>query len=79
MAQRDSATVNVHLARIPAKQVTNRQRLRGKSFVGFDEIHLIQRPACPRQRGLAGADGADAHYGRVDPGNGVAHDPAQHR
>ncbi len=52
---------------IPLKQLTDGQRLDGKSLVGFDKVHLVQRPAGALQRLAAGAHRADAHHRWVDP------------
>ena len=69
MAQGDGAAVDVDLLAIPLKQLTDGQRLDGKSLVGFDKVHLVQRPAGALQRLAAGAHRADAHHRRVDPGD----------
>ena len=65
--RRDRAAVDVDLLAIPLKQLTDGQRLDGKSLVSFDKIHLVQRPAGALQRFTAGAHRADAHHRWVDP------------
>ena len=62
-----------------SSNLTNGQRLHGKGLVGFDEIHLVQRPAGALQRLAAGAHRADAHHGRVDAGDRRADNSRQHR
>ena len=79
MAQGDGAAVDVDLLAIPLKQLTDGQRLDGKSLVGFDKVHLVQRPAGALQRLAAGAHRADAHHRRVDPGDRRADNARQHR
>lgn len=49
--QGDGAAVDVDLLAIPLKQLTDGQRLDGKSLVRFDKVHLVQRPAGALQRG----------------------------
>ena len=45
MPQRDRSAVDVDPLRIPAQFFAHRQRLRGKGFVSFDQIDLLQPPA----------------------------------
>lgn len=52
VAKRNRTTVYVHLTFIPAEQFANGQRLRGKGFICFNDVHFIQRPACPGQSRL---------------------------
>ena len=79
MAQGDGAAVDVDLLAVPFEQLADGQRLDGKSLVGFDKVHLVQRPAGALQRLAAGAHRADAHHRRVDPGDRRADDARQHR
>ena len=79
MAQGDGAAVNVDLLAVPFEQLADGQRLDGKGLVGFDQIHLVQRPAGALQRLAAGAHRADAHHRRVDPGDRRADNARQHR
>lgn len=50
MSKGDGAAVDVDLLAIPLKQLTDGQRTDGKSLVGFDKVHLVQRPAGALQR-----------------------------
>src|SRR5690606_4637722 len=43
MTDRNGATVYVDLLRVPAELLTHRQRLRGESLVGFDQVDRLER------------------------------------
>ena len=45
MADRDRAAVDVDDRRIPAQVLVDRERLRRESFIGFDEIEVLDLPA----------------------------------
>lgn len=79
MAERDSAAVDVDFLAVPLQQFANGQRLHGKGLVGFDEIHLVQRPTGALQRLPASAYRADTHHGRIDAGHRRADNSRQHR
>jgi hypothetical protein len=54
VAEGDGAAVDVDLVQIPLQILGHRQRLRGKSFVGFDQVQLPDcQPALSRQRRVA--------------------------
>jgi hypothetical protein len=74
MAQRNRAApgVDARVVVLQAQQAQHGQALRGKGFVEFDHVHLIQLQAGERQHLLGGRRRADAHDARRHAGHGHA-------
>ena len=68
MAQGNSATVRIYMARIvgDAKLSENGEGLRGESFIQFDDVHLADRQVCFRKQLPGGRDWTHAHDSRRD-------------
>ncbi len=78
MANGNRAAVDVDFVGVPFQLFGHRQGLRGKGFVGFDQVQVADAPAGFVQAAAGGRDRADAHDGRVDAGIGVAGDTRQY-
>ncbi|MNX92628.1 hypothetical protein D3C86_1247780 [compost metagenome] len=79
MTQGDGAAVDVDLVQVPFQVLGHGQRLRGESFVGFDQVQLTDVPASLVQATASGRHRADAHDRRVDARVGVSGDFCQYR
>ena len=77
MAERDRAAVYVHLRGIPTKPFVDGARLRGKGFVGLNQVQIVRAPAGEFQRLLRGRDRACAHDRRVDARGRPGDNPRQ--
>ena len=68
MAQSNSATVRIYMARIigDAKLSENGEGLRRESFIQFDDVHLADRQVRFRKQLPGGRDWAHAHDSRRD-------------
>src|SRR5690242_21457043 len=77
MAQSDGAAVDVYFFTIEAEFFFHREILRGKGFIHFDEVDVIESKPGFLQSNFGRRHGAAAHHFRIDPGNAPAHDPSQ--
>ncbi|CAI8866812.1 ABC transporter ATP-binding protein [Pseudomonas sp. IT-P291] len=79
MAKGDCAAVDVDLAGVPTQLFTNRQRLGGEGFIGFNQVQVLDTPAGLLQSQPCSRDWADAHDRRVYAGAGIGFDSCQYR
>lgn len=68
MAESDGAAVDVNFSRVPTEVFVYGQSLRGKSFIGFNQVEIIDVPSGFFQSGLAGRYGPGAHDIGFDTG-----------
>jgi hypothetical protein len=73
MAERQRATVDVHLVEIYAELLRHRERLSGEGLVELEHVDVIERDAGAFQRLPRRRDGSDAHdLGRAAGHRGCA-------
>ncbi|MNI46672.1 hypothetical protein D3C73_1011470 [compost metagenome] len=77
VTQADAATVRVDLGRVQLQFARHGASLRGKGFVGFDDVQLVHRQAGALERGLRGGHRADAHDVGVHARMRVSHQARQ--
>ena len=78
MSQSDCAAIDVYFFPIEAQLFFNREVLRGKSLVHFDEINVVQSQSGFLQGNLGRRNRPAAHHLGIDSGNAPAHN-ASHR
>ena len=74
MAQSNRTAINVNLVGIPAHVAVDCNRLRGKGFVGFDQVKVGCRPARLFKRLFRRRDRTRPHDRRIDTGRCPAFD-----
>ncbi len=77
MPQRNGASVHVHPLRIEPQFANDRQRLRSKRLVQFDQPDLVQPEPGPLQRLGNRGNRSNAHLLRQAAGCRVSHQPSQ--
>src|SRR4051794_32414307 len=77
MTERDRAAVDVQLLLIDAELFRDREDLRSKCFIDFDEIEIAQFHPGFLERDLRRRNGTDAHDLRITTGDAPRHDAAE--
>src|ERR1700692_1376470 len=77
VADRDRATVDVDLGRIPAEVLVDRAGLRGEGLIGLDQIEVADVPAGLLQRGARGGNRPGTHDLGIDAGLAPRHDTTE--
>src|SRR6266849_5192801 len=70
MAEGDSATVNVHARPVPVKFLAVRQGLRGKGFIDFDQVKVVDLQTSTLQQAIDGARELGLDGGNLSEGSG---------
>ena len=72
MADGNGAAIHIGLGRIEPQLVHAIERLAGKGLVQFPQVDVVDLQAMALQQARHRLDGADAHFVRLDAGDGEA-------